>query len=253
MNMTRWAAALLVIASLALPACAGRQQQPQKSPEQSEQKGNGKDQKKAKKEDPVKEGAKKMRSELDDLRVAVQAGDGAAARKSTQDLDATWEKIEGKVRAKDPEQYDKIERPLHAIISGAGVTPFDRGTIGDQIDVLDEQLAQLNKSGNAGGGGGGEKKKVDMRIGAAAMRYNLAVITETLEKDTAAAQKAAKDADEAWEKFQGDVKNQNKDAYQKIEEGMHNLMAAAQATPLDKKKVKEQVPKLDSQLAELLK
>lgn len=251
MKTKRLLTALLLTAALALPACAGRQQ-PQRAPEKTEQKGDKeKDQKKEKKADPVKDGAKNMRSELDDLRAAVQAGDGAAARKSSQDLDATWEKIEGKVKARDPEQYEKIERPLHAIISGAGVTPFDKGTVGDQIDLLDEQLAQLNQS--KGGGGGGDKKKVDIRIGAAAMRFNLAEMGASLEKDTAAAAKAAKNADEAWEKFQGDVKKQNKDAYQKIEEAMHNLMAATQATPLDQKKAKEQIPKLEAPLSELLK
>ena len=252
MNAKQLLTALVLIAALALPACAGGQKQPEQSPEQSDQKSDQKSDKKSKskQEDPVKKGAKEMRSELENLRTAVQANDQAAARKSTQELDATWEKIEGKVKTENPEAYDKIERPLHAVISGVGVSPVDQAVVGDQIDVLDDQLAQINKSKKSNGSPG---KKVDLRIGVAAMRYNLQAVTAALDKDTAAAQQAAKDADDAWEKFQGDVKKQDKEAYQKIEDAMHNLMAAVNASPLDKKKASEQIPKLDAQLAELTK
>lgn len=249
MNAQRLTSALALIAALSLPACA--RPQPQRAPEKTEQKSETKDKAKEKEEDPVKDGTRKMRTELDDLRAAVTAGDAATARKSTRQLDETWEKIEAKVRTRDPEAYDKIERPLHAVISGVGVSPLDREVLGDQIDVLDDQLAQVGKA--KGGGGGSAGKKVDIRIGAAAMRFYAGQVGANLEKDTAAAQKAAKSMDEAWEKFQGEVKKQNKEAYDKIEDAMHNLMAATQATPLDKKKAAEQLPKLDAQLAELLK
>lgn len=248
MHARRLLTALALIAALALPACAGRA--PEKAPEKSAEKGDKKGNQKEKESDPVQEGTKKMRSELDELRAAVNANDQAGARKSAQALDETWEKIEGKVRSRDADAYDRVERPLHAVISGVGVSPLDQAVVGDQIDVLDEQLAQLGKSKQSGGTA---SKKVDIRIGAAAMRYNLQAVNQALEKDTAAAQKAAKDADEAWEKFQGDVKKQDEEAYKKIEEAMHNLMAAVNASPLDKQKAKENIPKLDAQLAELLK
>lgn len=255
MKAKRILAALAIVAALGLTACA-KQQQPQQSPEQSQKKngggggGGGGNKQKTNAKDPVKDGVKQMRTALDDLRVAVRAGDGAAAQQSAAALDAKWEKIEGQVKAKDPQAYEKIERPLHAVVSGVGVTPFDQNQMGDQINVLDEQLVQLTKSknGNSGGGGGG---KTDMKLGIAAMRYNLQQVDDNLEKDTAAAQKATTDLDEAWEKVQAEVKKQNKDAYTNIEELMHNLLAAVQATPLDKEKAAEQLPKLDAELQKL--
>ncbi|HYF96099.1 MAG TPA: hypothetical protein VD969_28130 [Symbiobacteriaceae bacterium] len=251
MNAKRLSIAIALIALLLLPACARPQQRPQQSPEKAEQKGGKAETKeKDKEKDPVKEGTEKMRSELDNLRAAVNAGDAAAARKSTRELDETWERIEGKVRARDAEAYDRIERPLHAVVSGVGTTPMDRDVMGDQIEVLDQQLAQVGKSKNSNATA---SKKVDIRIGTAAMRHHVGQMKANLEKDTAAAQKSARDMDDAWEKFQGDVKKQNKEAYDKIEQAMHNLMAAVQASPLDKKKVQEQLPKLDAQLSELLK
>lgn len=252
MNAKRMLAILAIVATLILPACA-RQPEPPKSPEQSQKKdggGGGGGKEKSKEKDPVKAGVKQMRTQLEDLRVAVRAGDAAAARKSAQALDAKWEKIEGQVKAKDPEAYEKIERPLHAVVSGAGVTPFDQILLGNQINVLDQQLAQMStaKKGSSGGGGGA---KPDLKTGIAAMRFNLQQVDSNLEKDTAAAQKAAKEVDDTWEKVQSEVKKQHKDAYTKIEELMHNLMAAMQATPLDKKKVREQLPKLDAELQKL--
>ncbi|HYF79795.1 MAG TPA: hypothetical protein VD973_22020 [Symbiobacteriaceae bacterium] len=256
MTAKRMLAILAIVASLILPACA-KQQEPQKSPEQTQKKngggGGGGNKEKSTKKDPVKDGVKQMRTQLDDLRVAVRAGDGAAAQQSAQALDAKWEKIEGQVKEKHPEAYDKIERPLHGVVSGVGVTPFDQNQLGDQIDVLDAQLAQLTKSNNGkgGGGGGGGNKQADMKMGIAAMRFNLQQVDDNLEKDTAAAQKAVQDVDDAWEKVQGAVKKQDKDAYTNIEELMHNLLAAVQATPLDKQKAAEQLPKLDAELQKL--
>jgi iron uptake system EfeUOB component EfeO/EfeM len=253
MTAKRMLAILAIVASLILPACA-KKPAPQKSPEQTQKKtgggGGGGNKEKSTKKDPVKDGAKQMRTQLDDLRVAVRAGDGAAAQQSAQALDAKWEKIEGQVREKHPEAYDKIERPLHAVVSGVGVTPFDQNQLGSQIDLLDAQLAQLTKSTNGGGGGGGDKQ-ADMKMGIAAMRYGLQQVEGNLQKDTAAAQKAAKDVDEAWEKVQGAVKKQDKNAYTNIEELMHKLLAAVQATPLDKQKAAEQLPKLDAELQKL--
>ncbi|MDF2630239.1 MAG: hypothetical protein K0R39_4070 [Symbiobacteriaceae bacterium] len=259
MKAKRIIAALAIVAALGLQACA--KQQPQQSPEQSQSQkkngggggGGGGNNKKSKSKgtDPVKSGVKEMRTALDDLRTAVRAGDGAAAQQSASALDAKWEKIEGKVREKDPEAYEKIERPLHAVISGVGVTPFDQNQMGDQIDVLDGQLVQLSKAKNGNGGGGGGEKKVDLKMGVAAMRYNLQQISDGLLKDTAAAKAAATDADETWEKIQSEVKKQNEDAYKNIEEAMHNLVAAVQATPLDKQKAADALPKLDAELQKL--
>lgn len=95
--------------------------------------------------DPIKAGASAMRSQLAELRKALESGDAAKAQAGAKELEETWEKFEDGVKDKDKTLYGQIEDPLHAIEAGVKVRPLDAKTLGEQVRKLDDLLVGLTK------------------------------------------------------------------------------------------------------------
>jgi iron uptake system EfeUOB component EfeO/EfeM len=247
-------------AALALTACSaggggggggqgGGGQKGQESTQKSGGGGGGTDKAKS---DPISKGVADMRTQMGDLRSAIDSNDSAKAQKAAKQLDEAWDKIEDKVKAKDRNLYDRIEDPLHAVIAGVKGTPLDKKSLTEQLDKLDGLLDEATGKKGAGGGGGSDVKKIDMSTGVAAMRFHLLSLKAAIgADDTAKAQQFARAMDEVWDKFEADVKKQDKDAYSKAEDAIHALMSGVKQTPLDKKGLTEQITKLDATLAGL--
>lgn len=93
-----------------------------------------------------------------------------------------------------------------------------------------------------------------LATGVSAMRQVLAETQKAITAgDAAKAQLEAKEIDEAWEKFEDDVKAKNKDLYGKIEEQLQLIQAATKATPMDSKAATDAGTKLGALLDDLLK
>jgi iron uptake system EfeUOB component EfeO/EfeM len=246
-----------LVAALALSACSAGGGGGGQKGQDSQQKasaggggggGGGTDKAKT---DPISKGVADMRTQMADLRSAIDAGDTAKAQKAAKQLDDAWDKFEDKVKAKDKDLYDRIEDPLHAVIAGVKGTPLDKKSLTEQLDKLDGLLDEATGKKGAGGGGT-DVKKIDMSTGVAAMRFHLLSLKSALQADdTAKAQQYARAMDEVWDKFEADVKKQDKNAYSKAEDAIHALMSGVKQTPLDKKGLTEQITKLDATLAGL--
>lgn len=93
-----------------------------------------------------------------------------------------------------------------------------------------------------------------VKDGATKMRQTLAELKGLVSAgDAAKAQAAAKETDETWEKFEDQVKEQDKALYEKIEDPLHAILAGVKVTPLDKAVLTGQIDQLDGLLAGLAK
>lgn len=91
----------------------------------------------------IADGAKQMRTELAELKKAVDAGDAANIKKYAEETDEAWEKFEDAVKEKDKDAYAKIEDPLHAITAAAKEATPNQKLLQEQIAKLDALLAEL--------------------------------------------------------------------------------------------------------------
>jgi|GEM_PF-6087131 len=236
--------ALVVVLSLVLllTGCKGKQQ-PERAPEQK--KGGGE-----KQEDPIKSGASKMQSELEDLRGALQTGDTNEVSTQARELDDAWEGFEDKVEAKNPEMYDDVEGPLNNVLAGVALVPFDTNVISAEIDRLDKQLDELKETK----GEPAKPKKVDMKTGASATRQRLSELKSAVDSgDTAKMQEKAKAVDRSWTQFEDEVREQSKEDHGAVEDSLHAILAGVKSSPVDKQKVKQQADKMDAKLAGMTK
>jgi iron uptake system EfeUOB component EfeO/EfeM len=242
------AAALTLTLSMSLPGCMAKRQ-PQQAPEPKQEQGSKKGAAK-KPKDPIVTGVDQMKSELGDLRDALKAGDTNEVTKQARELDDAWGRFEQKVATKNAELHDQIETSLNAILAGVQVAPGSTKAVESEIDKLDQKLDTLKQTR----GEPPTLKQVDMKTGAAAMRYGLSELKKAVETgDTAKMQEQAKAVDRAWKQFKAEVKQKRKQQYEAIEDSMHALLAEVKKSPVDKEKLKQQTDKLDGQLAELTK
>ncbi|MFC5530256.1 hypothetical protein [Cohnella yongneupensis] len=84
-----------------------------------------------------------------------------------------------------------------------------------------------------------------------------AVLTEVQkavdEGDAAKAKTEAANLEDAWAKFEDDVKDKSKDLYEKVETPLHAIEAGAGVDPLDKEVLTKSVTELNQVLDELNK
>jgi iron uptake system EfeUOB component EfeO/EfeM len=127
-------------------------------------------------------------------------------------------------------------------LAGCGGAKSEQTAAGGQAPKTEQKSEQKTE------------QKADIKSGAEAMRKELAELKEAVEKnDAEKAKKAAEETEEAWEKFEDAVKAKDKAMYEKVEDPLGVITAAAKQSPLDTQTLKEQIAKLDSLLAELAK
>ena len=268
MNVKRLYRVLTAIglaAALCLTGCA-KQKQPEKSPEKSSSQkqngkgggGGGKSNGKGKgggggseaQEDPIAKAASQMKTKAQSLQDAVGSGSTTDARKRARELDDAWEGVKSKVASKNAPLHDQIESSMNKILSEAQLVPLDNALITGEINRLQSSLDQLKENK----GSQDTNQKVDMKTGAAAMRFELSEIKKaTTSGDTAKMQEHAKAADKAWSQFKDEAKEKSKDDYSAIEDSMHTLLAQVKESPVNKEKLTQVITKLDGQLEKLTK
>lgn len=84
-----------------------------------------------------------------------------------------------------------------------------------------------------------------------------AVLTEVQKAieagDTAKAKTEAANLEEAWEKFEDDVKDKSKELYEKAENPLHAIEAGSEIDPLDQEALKKSIAELNQVLDEINK
>ncbi|HYG57208.1 MAG TPA: hypothetical protein VD902_03975 [Symbiobacteriaceae bacterium] len=248
-------AAVALILALTLGACGGGGGGggggQQKSPEKKEQNGFKKNGgKKQKEEDPVKKSAGKMQSKLADMRESVKAGDMKEAQRLSRETDAEWERIEEQMEHRNPELTNRIKWQLVKILAGVQLTPGNTEGLDQEMETLDTDLDELRQTK----GKEPKQEKVDVETGVSAMRHNLSELKKAIESgDSAKAQEKAKATEKDWHKFEDQVKEKDKDATEKVEDSLHTILAGVKEFPMDKKKLNEEIDKLDKTLTGLTK
>jgi iron uptake system EfeUOB component EfeO/EfeM len=259
MHVKRLYRALMAVglaAALCLTGCA-KPKQPEKSPEKSSsRKQNGKSNAKGggggseKQQDPMAKGAEQMQTKAQSLQDAVASGSTTDARKRARELDDAWEAIKPKVMSKNAPLHDQIESSMNKILAEAQLVPIDNALITAELNKLNSSLDQLKETKGQTEG----DKKVDMKTGAAAMRFELSEVKKaTTSGDTAKMQEHAKAADKVWSQFKDEAKEKSKDDYSAIEDSMHTLLAQVKESPVNKEKLTQVITKLDGELEKLTK
>jgi len=247
-SISRFFVIALIAMVVGVSGCGGRQQ-PEQSPEPTEEKAEkGGDQKEE--EDPIVKGTTQMRSELAGLKQALETGDANKIQDQARAVDASWEAFEQKVERKDPEMYARVETSHHLILAAIPLMPkIDRTLIMSEIDRLDRKLEELKQTK-------GERQapeKVDRQTGSAAMRQGLAELRQAVgQGDTAHMQQKVKLVDQAWTQFKAEVKEHQREAYMTIEDSFHALLAKVEARPVDRAALNQLIDQLDAQITQLI-
>jgi iron uptake system EfeUOB component EfeO/EfeM len=237
MNSKHALLALATVSAVALTACGGAKSAPQPAAVQPAAV--------AATQSSLEAGVAKMRQVLTDTQKAVAAGDTAKAQLDAKAVDEAWEKFEDQVRDKSKDLYAKIEDQLQLIQAATKASPVDSKVVGEAVTKLNGLLDDLvsgktDAAANAASG---------LKAGVAEMKHDLDGAQKAIDAgDAAKAQQEATEADEAWEKFEDQVKEKNKDLYAKAEDQLHAIMAAVKASPLDAKTATAAITKLNTYL-----
>lgn len=219
-------------------------QAPQKAPEQKQQQAEKKE------KDPIVSGADAMQSELEDLRTALKAGNADGVSQQARQLDDAWEGFERKLAAKNYQLHEQVKASLHSVLAAAQLVPTDTRGITAEIDKLDQKLNEVKHTK----GKAPKPEQVELKTGAAAMRHGLVELGAAVDTgDTAKMQEKAGAVERSWTQFEDEVHDRSKKTYRSIEDSLHALMAQVKVWPVDKAKLKQQISKLDAQLADLMK
>jgi iron uptake system EfeUOB component EfeO/EfeM len=98
----------------------------------------------ASKKTSVADGAKKMLSELTELKQDITKNDAPKAKEHGNEVHEAWETFEDTVKDQDKKLYEEIEEPLSAIVAGTkDGKSLDAKVLTEQITKLEGLLGKL--------------------------------------------------------------------------------------------------------------
>jgi len=108
-------------------------------------------------------------------------------------------------------------------------------------------------------GGGNEDEKAEktnsgtsISEGAKEMQKTIAELkTQLNDKDSAKVKKSGEELEESWEKFEDNVKDKDKELYEKVETPLHTIEAGAKSEPLDVNTLSAAADELNNTLTEV--
>lgn len=93
----------------------------------------------------IKDGASRMRTQLQSLQKALAGGDLRQVKEAAKELEETWESFEDRVKSSAPDFYSKVEDPLGILTAGSKAESLDKQTLTDAAAKLDAVLKQLEE------------------------------------------------------------------------------------------------------------
>ena len=75
--------------------------------------------------------------------------------------------------------------------------------------------------------------------------------TQLNDKDSAKVKKSGEELEESWEKFEDNVKDKDKELYEKVETPLHTIEAGAKSEPLDVNTLSAAADELNNTLTEV--
>jgi iron uptake system EfeUOB component EfeO/EfeM len=134
----------VLAASLALTACGAQQDKKAESqPATSSQTANTTSSSTESAASSPAEGAKAMKQALADMKTNVNADNAAKVKEDADKLEESWQAFEDGVKEKNPDLYEKVEKPLGIIQGGAKAQKLDKAVLSKSIDELDGVLTEV--------------------------------------------------------------------------------------------------------------